>query len=198
MKTLRTQLLLGFGALCALLALSAPAQAANSARFTLTAIVEGATVEDPTGIFKTPLTKVKITNKELLEQLETVYPAALTPGAVLSVNDAGEFVINDENGALLQAISDTVLDAQFSAFYRKGVADDNTNIAIFKNIWAPVSVLLNIDANNDFEIYGGMKGSLFAEGSTVRSSYLIQLAGEGTLDGADCYIEGKLALKHTP
>lgn len=191
MKNSYRQFVLGFGTLVVLLIVSASAQAANSTRFALTATLQGATVEKPTGVLTTKTTKVKITNKEMLQVLGIVYPAALTQGAVLTANPSSQFLILNTQGVLLQTVDSSVLSLAGLPPVRQGIDNQNTGKFTLKNVWQTYQLTLNADANHAFQLNGAAHGNAsYVEGIPAKIVAQAFWAGSGKLEGLNSYVEG--------
>ncbi len=195
MKNASRQFLLGFGTLAILLAVSTSAHAANSVRFALTATVQGPTVEKPAGVFTQKVTPLQITNKGILKLLGIVYPAALTPGAVLSILNSGQFVINDKHGSVLQLVDPSILKTETSAPpVSKGVDDQNLGNNHFQHRMLK-TLILAASGGNTFSlacdtVYKKDEKAM----AYILTTTTITAIGTGKLDAQDSYLEGKVIL----
>lgn len=188
---------LGFlcSALLLALTLGDVASAAGSAKFMLTLTRQGAADEIRPGVFLTPTTQFKLTNKEMLILLSSVYPVASTPGAVLGFTNTGDFQILDQDGVLLQTVSGAVLDAvPIVPPVRSGTNDTNTGIEKWKS-WSVVTVGMAIDPNHEFTLKGNITATATTTTLSSKGNYTLTVFGPGTHAGLDSFVAGKILIK---
>lgn len=187
---------LSIGLLAAALLGGNEAQAANSVKFKLTAVVKMPEAENPPGIFENEVEQIKITNKEMLDFLAAHYAGANAVGNVLSLDSNGNFVILDADGALVYDVAALYLDWSCDDTVRYGTDDDVRGLWSMK-ILGPGRIEMQSSISNFFEIYGSCKGPSTKNYVTNKSSWnrALALAGNGRFSGLDTYFAGKVLVQ---
>lgn len=163
---------------------------ANLVKFALTAVVQQPTVEIRPGVSEAKLTRVRITNKELLKNyLVLAYPSAATPGARLG-KTGSEFQILNSAGAVLDTVDTSVLKLEMGGTpVKDGI--HNTSTGIFRGAaFRTGAAELQADGANLFAIEGTLKGKYFVRGPDQIFAFQLNMFGDGNLGGLNSFVFG--------
>lgn len=193
----RLQLLLGIFLLT--LGLASPASA-NNVKIALTATLQEPTVPIPsTGATQWPVSKLRITEKDILAllALDPLY-TPLPDGANLSYVFLTGFVIRKEDGGIQFAVDSSNLSL------------GSLERMVERGVWGPVitanktTILdyvlfeMSIDASNAFELNGFSEDKLSqTTPSTLSHNVKLTLMGRGKLSNKKCAISGTIKIKYT-
>ncbi len=169
---------------------------ANNVKIALTATFPNSATEIRPGVIQYKTSKVRITQKDVLEQLQTVY-GSFPDGASLYCAIDGTFRILDANGTdSLHTVPSGVLGLAISSgWIRNGITDSNPGGKTkIKNL-SDGMFTMNIDASNFFALAGLFDVS-YSE-NAIFTSYLYNLLvlGHGKFDGEVCILSGKVQIK---
>lgn len=185
-----------FGAILVSLLFVGPASA-NNVTIALTATFQGSVDGVAPGVVKYATRKVRITQKDVLALLGTVYPLPTEGASLYYAIDGSFYILNAEGNAFLYTVSPSVLTITLiTPWIRNGVTDSNPGGAMTKiRNFSDGNFTMNIDGNNSFAL-AGLFDLNYAE-TPISANYLYKLTvlGHGEFDGGICTLSGKAQIK---
>lgn len=167
----------------------------NHVNIKLTVILQVPAVENPTNVFTYETLPYKLTNKEMLQLLSILYPGALIPGTILTVDNSGSpFVLILPNGSM-QSVSTSHLGLDASA-HTTGGTTNTIQGTLREQIFGAAGASLDLNSNNLFELIGGMRAQHNQSDTQNAWSILLKLAGEGKLSGDNAFVTGTIRVKY--
>lgn len=192
-------------ALLGLLALSIlgsarEAQAANRINIQLTILVQEPAVETPpgSGIFKTTLRKLRVTNQGLVMLLAMNHPA-YAGAAQLTISDLGELQLADASGAIITTISASHLEWDADLTTQNGIYDSGTNLGKYK-VLGPMMLDINITPSFSIFLEGGLRANFLRDYDTMDNSYSWTgtVYGVGIWSASPAHASGKITARYGP
>ncbi len=159
-------------------------------KFTLTAEIQQPSVEVRPGIFESKLTRVRITNKELLKNyLASSYPSAATRGARL-VTAGAQLRIANAAGTVLDIVDAGKLKVAASPTPVQNGIQNNLLTRFEGSLVGIGTSALSVAGPNSFSLEGPLRGKYVSREPWQTRSYSAQMAGGGVIGGQNSFVFG--------